>query len=79
MDKLGEVQKVEENIMVAGCQCHHMQHIRCAVTQFMKCSTIQYKYRTCPTENLVETGGTAGIVVGDLKSGGSLKSQLNCM
>jgi len=33
-------------------------------------STIQYEYRTCPTEKLVETGGTAGIAVGDLKSGG---------
>jgi hypothetical protein len=40
-------------------------------------STTEYEYRTCPTEKLVETGGTAGIVVGDLKSCGSLKSQLN--
>jgi hypothetical protein len=38
-------------------------------------STIQYEYCTCPTEKLVETGGTAGIVVGDLKSGGSLNHE----
>jgi len=39
-------------------------------------STIQYEYHTCPTEKLVDTGGTAGIVVGDLKSGGSLKESV---